>query len=246
MSGQHDTAAIQALVDGTLDATGRARLEAHLATCEACRRLADDLREIRRAARALPPAAAPERVWLRLAEQLGAQVADRRAPRRRLAARSLAVAATAVVAVAAALVVLRRPSPGPAPAAPGAEIGTTGAGNAAPQDLVQAIEADLDAAERHYAAALASLERMAQGGGLGVERQVAETLRANVALVDRAIADSREALRADPQSQPARESLIEALRRKVALLHDTIALVGEMWRGNQAGAVAIADSLKPS
>jgi len=75
---------------------------------------------------------------------------------------------------------------------------------------------------------------------------VTTALRQNVALVDQAIADSRAALDADPQNVPARESLFDALRRKVVLLQDTIALVGEMSRGNQAGAAEIVEGLKKS
>ena len=37
-----------------------------------------------------------------------------------------------------------------------------------------------------------------------------------------------------------------ALRRKVALLQDTIALMNEMRKGNSAGAAQIVDSLNKS
>jgi hypothetical protein len=58
-------------------------------------------------------------------------------------------------------------------------------------------------------------------------------------VIDSAIAESRAALRAEPQSAPARDSLFDALKRKVALLQDTIALMNEMRKGNAAGAAQI-------
>ncbi len=39
----------------------------------------------------------------------------------------------------------------------------------------------------------------------------------------------------------AQESLFDAFRRKVSLLQDTIALMNEMRKGNQAGAARIAE-----
>ena len=43
-----------------------------------------------------------------------------------------------------------------------------------------------------------------------------------------------------PQSIVARESLFEALRKKVSLLQDTIALVGDISSGNPVGASRLA------
>ena len=59
-------------------------------------------------------------------------------------------------------------------------------------------------------------------------------------MIDQAIAESRAALAADPQSQPARDSLIDALRRKVGVLQTTVALMNEMRQGNQEGAARVA------
>jgi hypothetical protein len=87
---------------------------------------------------------------------------------------------------------------------------------------------------------------MAASGNSALDPKVTAALRQNVAIVDKAIADSRAALAEEPGSVPARESLFDALRRKVTLLQDTIALVGEMSRGNQAGTAAIVEGLKKS
>ena len=55
--------------------------------------------------------------------------------------------------------------------------------------------------------------------------------------------ESRDALRIQPQSSLAQESLFEALRHKVALLQDTLALINEMRKGNEEGAARIISGL---
>jgi hypothetical protein len=69
-------------------------------------------------------------------------------------------------------------------------------------------------------------------------------LEKNPPVIDQAIAESRSALQSEPQSAPARDSLFEALRQKVNLLQDTIALMNEMRKGNSAGAAQIVDGSK--
>jgi hypothetical protein len=44
----------------------------------------------------------------------------------------------------------------------------------------------------------------------------------------------------------AQESLFEAFRRKVGLLQDTVALINEMRKGNQAEAAKIIGSMNKS
>ena len=62
--------------------------------------------------------------------------------------------------------------------------------------------------------------------------------------IDQAISESRAALRAEPASEPARESLIESFKAKMGLLQDTVALINEMRKGNDAGAARIVSGLK--
>jgi hypothetical protein len=65
-------------------------------------------------------------------------------------------------------------------------------------------------------------------------------------VIDQAIGESRVALQAQPTSAPAQESLFDAFRSKIALLQDTIALINEMRKGDQAGAARVAGSLDKS
>ena len=86
---------IQLLVDGDLDVAGRAELDAHLAQCSGCRRLARDLTAIHTAARALGRREIPS---------------SARGPRVRYA-RLAALAATAAAAAIALTLILHDPSP---------------------------------------------------------------------------------------------------------------------------------------
>ena len=58
--------AINDYVEGTSDPVERSRVEQHLATCAACRQLADDLREIARATASLELREPPVRAWGRI------------------------------------------------------------------------------------------------------------------------------------------------------------------------------------
>ena len=199
------------------------------------------------AGRALPDPVHDDRIgWPRRAGLAGWLTASP------LRVASLAVAAMLLVAVGTS-VVLFRPAPrtGQAPtsastaAAPGAAGAASGAAavNANSPELVQSVEQELRLAEQHYEKAITGLEQIAKSGEGALDPQVAATLRNNLGVIDQAISDSRVALAQQPGSQLAQESLFEAFRRKVALLQDTVALINEMRKGNQAGAARAIDNL---
>ena len=76
-----------------------------------------------------------------------------------------------------------------------------------------------------------------------IEPSLAKLLRDQLEMADRAIAESRQAMQSDPTSQPARESLFEAFRRKVSVLQATVSLMNEMRQGNPDGASRAAAGL---
>jgi tetratricopeptide (TPR) repeat protein len=237
---------IHELIDGTLGPIRKAELELHLDQCDDCRGFADDLRRIRETAASLDELEPPDRVWLQIAGRLRQEgrvaVAPAVAPRARRSAAMLALAAALVLAVAGSIVVLMRvndtspqaPATAAAPAAPG--------GNAVAPDAVESVEAEFRLAEQHYQNAIAKLEEAAKSDDDTIDAQTAAALQKNLQVIDQAIAESRAALRQEPQSTPARDSLFEALRRKVLLLQDTIALMNEMRKGDSAGAAQILNS----
>ena len=63
-------------------------------------------------------------------------------------------------------------------------------------------------------------------------RTTAATLDKNLGIIDQAIAETRAAVKSEPASVTARGALFEALKQKVPLLQDTIALINEMRKGN--------------
>ena len=70
---------------------------------------------------------------------------------------------------------------------------------------------------------------------------MAGTLDRNLQILDQAIAESSDALQKEPQNVAARNSLFEALQRKISLLQDTITLMNEMRKGNAAGVAQVVE-----
>jgi len=61
---------IHETVDGTIGSIRRAELDMHVAHCDACRALLEDLQRIHDAAAALPVLDAPDSAWLQIAGRL--------------------------------------------------------------------------------------------------------------------------------------------------------------------------------
>jgi anti-sigma factor RsiW len=237
------------LVDGTIGPIRRAELQQHLDTCDACRALLADLQFVRDSAASLEPLAPPDGVWLQVAGRLRQEgrvaplPAAPPASTRRYAV--LAIAAALILTVGASIMVLLRSEPGPAPNA-----AATTAGNAAAEDPVQGIAEEIRLAEMHYQNAIGRLEQVAKldaaTGETTIDPQTVATLQKSLSAIDLAIAESRSALRTEPQNAPARDSLFDALKRKVVLLQDTVVLMNAMRTGNSAGAAQIVDGLNKS
>lgn len=229
------------LVDGTLDGAPRHALEAHLASCPACSRLADELLVVRRSARALPLMDPPQAAWARVSSAIDGERTARRgaSPWRRLVL-PLAAAAVLVAAVAAGVLWRRTPEPA-APAATAAVDPAT----ASPAELLGSVEVELQQAEKHFESAVAGLEALARDRQ-ALDPEVAADLQKSLLVVDRAIGESRAALRVEPLNTEAQDSLFDAFRSKIALLQDTIALINEVRKGNQAEAARIADGMDKS
>jgi hypothetical protein len=222
-------------------------IAAHLAGCPACRTLLADLRTIQAEARRIGEEGPPPGAWERLARVLerAPEVQRVRAdaaadpPRgEQWSNRWLALAAVFVAAVGLSLLVMQRTLQDPGPGRPGAFQEA-----AAAVSLVETIELELEKAAQHYENAIAGLEQIAHASDTPLDPVVMATLRESLQVIDQAIDESRQALRSEPGSLMAQESLFDAFRRKVSLLQDTIALMNEMRKGNQAGAAAIATGL---
>lgn len=241
---------LEALLDGDLDPARREALEAHLATCEACRALTADLQQIRQVAGTLERHAPPRDAWKRLSAELAKEPAFQQAAASAAkAARvphwtwsALAAAASLAVIVGGGLFVLKTWTT-PTPQQANAGIGS---GNAESRRLVESVESELQQAADHYKKAIEGLQAVANAPDSPLDPETTATLHANMAVIDKAIDESQAALSAQPESQVAQQSLFEAFRRKVSLLQDTIALMNELRKGNQAGAARIAEGLNKS
>jgi hypothetical protein len=251
-------------LDGNIDPTQRAALEAHAATCDACRALMTDLRTIHQTASTLDRHTPPSRVWTRLEQQLAGEPRFREAAARRAAGitpiasarprprilswRSpvIALAASLLLMIGGSLYLLHRWTQGSTPAPSGTTAVSTPTSNGSGGALVESIDSELQQAAAHYEKAIAGLEQVANASDSPLDPDVMAALHRNLGVIDKAITESRAALVAQPNSRVAQTSLFDAFRRKVALLQDTIALMNELRKGDQAGAARVASGLNKS
>jgi len=247
-----DEIVINDYADDALTPAERADVERHLAGCAQCRALVDDLGEIRRVAASLEQREAPVRAWSRIERAIQLEAANRAAEDRtrgvlpnaviarlkssRAIRLGLAAAAVLVLATAVGLRLLPRAARSGAPGSPPAAVMSS--------DAAQ-IEAELRQAEAHYERAIQGLEQIANAEKGALDPQTAATLQKNLSVIDQAISESRAALRAEPTSEPAQQSLIDSFKSKMGLLQDTVALINDMRRGNEAGAARIVSGPKP-
>jgi hypothetical protein len=235
-------AAIAESLDGTLDPARQRALERHVEGCEACRALVADLRSIQAAAFTLDRHEPPGHVLERLRSRMATEVPPK-APVRLLAwpiSRTpwagWAAAAALVVATWVGISQLVR-NPEPHSDAP-AQVSSEPSG-----DPVATVVSELEAAAGHYDKAIQELEQIAKSDGGALDPQLAGVLQKNLQVIDQAIGESRAALKAQPASADAQESLFDAMRSKVTLLQQTVELINEMRKGNQAEAGRLIQGL---
>lgn len=239
------TARLSDYVDRALDAADERAVRDHLAACAACRGVVQDLERLRTSAAGLGPMAPPDHLWMQIAgrirlDEARPAAADPASRPRPSFVPWLGLAA-ALVLITIGVYAITSFSTDVAAPAPGPQIAES---NAPGADPVETAVAELQKAAQHYENAMLELDRLAQANEGAIEPNLAKLLRDQLELADRAIAESRQAMQADPTSQPARESLFEAFRRKVSVLQATVSLMNEMRQGNPDGASRAAAELK--
>ena len=193
-------------VDGELAAGERSALETHLATCADCRTTLGELRGVVARAKSLEDRAPTTDLWSGVAKRIGAgQVIAIRSRRFSFSVPQLIAASIALVLLSGggAWLALRQPQAvrgGPTTPLPDGVVrpaavwtGRTDAAIADLQDVLRRNESRLDTA-------------------------TVRVVRENLALIDRAIAQARGALAADPGNAYLNLHLADTMRRKLELL----------------------------
>jgi anti-sigma factor RsiW len=201
---------------GHLAAATSAAFDAHLASCAACRALVADVRAIRSVARTLGPIEPPEHVWRNVRAHVSMEAPPRTSLWDRLGLSGFqplaAAAALALVVSGLSWVGVRLTDTPPAPS------------NAAGA----VVRPEFELAEAEYTDAIARLEEAADAARPRLDALTNETLRSSIDDIDIAIGDARDALAREPGDALSQENLLDALGSKVALLQDTVAMLGDL------------------
>lgn len=236
MSCQDYEIALGDYVDGTLDERSRIEVEAHLAACARCRAIVADFGVLRQATQSLEPELPPAHVWTKLA---AAYEAEQKSSlhgwsfswRQSLAASLVtAILVASLVWVGKGLTPINDSSSRVASATPAATEPVS-------------VRAEFDLAEMQYTNAIAGLESITKSEQSALDMETADVLQANLTVIDGAITESRAALQTEPDNPAAQDSLFDALRSKLELLQDVVALINEMRKGNPEGAARIVSGL---
>lgn len=200
---------------GHLPAATNLAFDAHLAACPACQALVADVRAIRAVARTLGPIEPPEHVWRQVRARVSVEAPPRTSLLDRLglpAFQPLAAAAVLALIVSGLSWVGVRLTDTPA----------------APPNAGRAVALpEFELAEAEYTDAIARLEEAADAARPRLDALTSETLRSSIDDIDIAIGDARDALAREPGDTLSQENLLDALGSKVALLQDTVAMLGD-------------------
>ena len=236
MSCQDYEIALGDYVDETLEESSRIEFESHLASCDRCRAVVADLQVIRQATLALEPEVPAPHVWTKLSAAFEAEHGS--------TFRGWAFSAWQTVAASVAMVTLVASltwiGSGLAPMKrPAGQLASAPANQAEPIS----VKAQFDLAEMQYTNAIAGLETITKSEQSALDMETADVLQANLTVIDGAITESRAALQTEPDSAAAQDSLFDALRSKLELLQDVVALINEMRKGNPEGAARIVSGI---
>jgi len=226
--------------DEDMTATERAAIEAHLVTCASCRTTLAELREVAARAASLPIVPPAADLWEGVAARLESRSSVR--PFQRAATRRFSFTLPQLIAAGLALMVLSGgmvwiarlgdprtnlpavvasvdPPPTPAPTATPVE-----------EEPSHVVRTNL--ADARYDAAIADLEKTLAAGRDRLDPETIRTIENNLLSIDRAIEQSRKALREDPSNVYLNNHFNESRNRKLALLRRVTALA----MGDESGS----------
>jgi anti-sigma-K factor RskA len=236
MSCQDYEIALGDYVDGTLDERSRREVDAHLSSCERCRAIVADFNVLRHAVLSLEPQSPSPHVWTKLQSAFEAEQHSSLSGWTLSWRQSLAASLVAASLVAGLVWIGRGLSP-----AGVSSPRLASATQAEPE--ATSVGAEFDLAEMQYTNAIAGLESIARSQQSALDMETADVLQANLTVIDGAITESRAALQTEPDNAAAQDSLFDALRSKLELLQDVVALINEMRKGNPEGAARIVSGI---
>lgn len=214
MSDEHASERLSDYLDGELAADDRTRVERHLVRCPECARTLAELTAVVARARTLRPTGPARDLWPGIAGAIGAPGAARVPPARRrvsFSAPQLAAAAAALALGSAFVGRQLRPEPAVRAARPLPAAAARLAGRAAPPP--------------GYAEELARLQRALDDERSRLAPNTVRILDKNLAVIDRAIRESQDALALDPGNPFLEDHLERAYRGKVDYLREATALL---------------------
>ena len=204
------TGRLSEYLDEELSVPEQRALETHLEECAGCRKALEELRLVTNRAAALQDRPPAENLWSGIAQRMGtAQTERRRGARRRVSFSlpQLAAAGLALILIGAGGVWVAL-SPGVWGATAVAEQSTL------PGDGSLAVAV----ARQDYDAAVAQLKEIIEERRAELDSVTVRVIEENLAAIDRAIDEARDALAADPANGYLSQHLAATMRRKVDLL----------------------------
>ena len=212
MTNQHDTARLSDYLDGDLGPGERAALEAHLAECPECARTLAELRAVVQEAGELPEMPPERDLWPEIEARLtprSAAAHDDVIPIRR--ARRVVMTVPQLIAAGVALILFSASGVWLA-------LGGTGAPGSAPIVTGSPSATVTTAAFTDFDSAITALEEEYRARRDELDPETIRVVERNLAIIDQAIADAREALAEDPSSGFLSTHLVNAMRQKMELL----------------------------
>ena len=232
-------------VDRSIPASRAGALDVHLAGCAQCRALVADFRTLQTVAGSLERRTPPEQVWTKIAAAIN-QEPPPRAWWNPFAAPFLGWRPMLAAGVVVALLAVgtwfswREVSH-----VQTARIAPNDASSATISDPVASLTVERIDPTQEMDSQIVRLEGFVNAGAAMLPGETKTAYHVNDAAIEDVIGQSRAALATAPTDNLAQQSLFEALRTKIALLEDMVALINEMRKGNQEGAARIVSGMEP-